>query len=155
MHKIKALLSHPKYGEIIRFVLTGGATTAVNYLFYLPSYYFIFRPLFSVATAELISNVIGWFFAVLFSFFVTKFFVFESHDRRARTVLYEALTFFAARALSGLIEIPLPSALTLMTGMHHLVAKLAVSVFVVLCNFTTAKFITFRKKDKNGNSRKN
>ena len=140
-----SLFSHPRYGEVLRFILTGGATTAVSYLFYLLCYYLILPPFPMV---EMVCNAIGWFFAVIFSFFVTKFFVFRSTDRSAGRVAYEFITFFATRIFSGLIEIPLPSLLIETIGMHHLAAKLVVSVFVVICNFLTSKFISFRKSKK-------
>ena len=139
---------HPKYGEIFRFALSGGATTAVNLLIYLPCYYFIFTPVMSDELSSTLSNGIAWFFAVLFAFFVTKHLVFMSKEKRRARVFLELLSFYGARLISGVFEIFLP-ALLIHFGTHNLVAKMAVSVFVIICNFLTAKFITFRKRKDN------
>ena len=138
---------HPKFGELFRFALSGVATTLVNLLFYLPCYYLIFAPRMSAEAASAFSNGIAWFFAVLFAFFITKFMVFMSKEKNRARVLFEILSFYAARIFSGAFEIFLP-ALLIHMGCHNLVAKLAVSVFVVVCNFVSAKFITFRKSKK-------
>jgi putative flippase GtrA len=138
---------HPKYGELFRFALSGGATTIVNLLFYLPCYYLVFTPIVSKEAASALSNGIAWFFAVLFAFFVTKHLVFMSKEKERTRVLFELLSFYATRAFSGVFEIFLP-ALLIYCGVHNLVAKLAVSAFVIVCNFLTSKFITFRKKKK-------
>ena len=145
MEKIKKLLMHPKFGEIFRFALSGGATTLVNLLFYLPCYYFIFSPIFSEETASVLSNGIAWFFAVLFAFFITKYLVFMSKEKGRSRVFLQLLSFYGTRIFSGVFEIFLPS-LLIHLGLHNLVAKLAVAALVVVCNFLTSKFITFRKK---------
>ena len=138
---------HPKFGEIFRFALSGGATTVVNYIFYLPCYYLIFSPITSDELASTASNGIAWFFAVLFAFFVTKKFVFRSEEKERSRVLLELLSFYGTRVFSGVFEIFLP-ALLISVGMHNIAAKLAVSAFVIVCNFLTSKFITFRKSKK-------
>ena len=148
MKKIKELLMHPKYGELFRFALSGGATTLVNLLIYLPCYYLIFTPVVSDEVAATYSNAIAWFFAVLFAFVVTKHLVFMSKEKKGARVLFELISFFATRIFSGAFEIFLP-ALLIHAGVHNLVAKLSVAVFVVVCNFVSAKFITFRKNKKN------
>ena len=145
MEKIKKLLMHPKFGEIFRFALSGGATTIVNLLFYLPCYYLIFTPRVSDELSSALSNGIAWFFAVLFAFFVTKNLVFMSKEKERSRVLIQLLSFYGTRVFSGVFEIFLP-ALLIYAGIHNLVAKMLVSAFVIVCNFLTAKFITFRKK---------
>ncbi len=145
LERIKKLLMHPKFGELLRFALSGGATTLVNLLFYIPCYYLIFTPIVSEASASAFSNGIAWFFAVLFSFFVTKHLVFMSKEKKRSRVFMELLSFYGTRLFSGIFEIFLP-ALLIYAGIHNLVAKLMVSAFVIVCNFLTSKFITFRKK---------
>ena len=149
MKKIKELfqffLMHPKFGEIFRFALSGGATTVVNLLIYLPCYYLIFGPRMSAEASSALSNGIAWFFAVLFAFFVTKHLVFMSKEKKTGRVFAELLSFYGTRMFSGVFEIFLPALLIYM-NVHNLLAKLIVSAFVIVCNFLTSKFITFRKK---------
>lgn len=152
LEKIKKLfkyfLMHPKFGELFRFALSGGATTAVNLLFYLPCYYLIFGPTVSKEAASALSNGIAWFFAVLFAFFITKNLVFMSKEREKKRVFSQLLSFYGTRLFSGVLEIFLP-ALLIHLNVHNLIAKLIVSAFVIVCNFLTSKFITFRKRKNN------
>ena len=136
---------HPKFGELFRFALSGGATTIVNLCFYIPCYYWIFGPLVSKEAASAISNGIAWFFAVLFAFFITKNLVFMSKEKERSRVFVQLLSFYGTRMFSGVFEIFLPS-LLIYWGLHNIVAKLAVAAFVIVCNFLTSKFITFRKQ---------
>lgn len=142
---IKKILMHPKLGELFRFALSGGATTVVNLLFYLPCYYLLFTPIVSDELASTLSNGIAWFFAVLFAFFITKHLVFMSREKEKKRVFLQLLSFYGTRLFSGVFEIFLP-ALLIYAGMHNLIAKLIVSAFVIVCNFLTSKFIIFRKK---------
>ncbi len=143
-HPIKAL-GHEKYGELLRFVLCGALTTAVNFAVYLPSYHFLFRPRFSPEFSAILANSIAWVLAVLFAFFVNKYIVFRSETHSGAGFLYQILSFYATRALSGVGEVFLPS-LLIYIGLHDVAAKLIVAALVLVCNYLTSKFIAFRRQ---------
>ena len=74
MEKIKSL--YKKYKEIINYLIIGVLTTVVSLVTF-----YIVRILFLTNDTQLdiqISNIISWFFAVLFAFITNKKYVFES-----------------------------------------------------------------------------
>ena len=78
----KALAVYRKYEEAIVYLFFGGLTTVVNYLVYLPCYYWL-------CLGGGVSNVIAWAVAVAFAFLTNKPFVFKSHNWSVPVVLPE------------------------------------------------------------------
>ncbi len=150
-----------KNAELIRYIFCGGLTTLFNLVLYLISYYLIFSkiisgesvvsiPFFSEnSLCEMASNAVAWFFAVLFAFFVNKIFVFRD-ETSGRGTFLRILEFYFFRLVTGVIEIFLPSVITSLFALHeyHFVAKVGVSVIIILGNYFFTKFVTFSKKRK-------
>ena len=122
--------------NLIPYIIFGLLTTVVNYLFYFPLFYL-------ADFSALWSNIIAWFFSVLFCFLANKFLVFKSPDLSVKRVVYELLCFFGARLLTGAFETVLLFILVDVFDMSGLVWKLAVSCLVVICNYITS-FLVFR-----------
>ncbi len=144
MNLIRKTFEHPKYGEALRFLLGGFLTTLVNFLIYTPCYYFVFQPMMPEETASIICNFIAWAGAVIFAFFVNKYLVFRSRTDK-HTGLVQFFAFVATRAISGVMEIFFP-AILIFFGVNNLVAKLAISFFILICNYLTGKFLAFRRR---------
>ena len=85
---------------------------------------------------------------MLFAFITNKLFVFESSSLKAGTVLKELTSFIGARILSFLIFEELIFMLLINIGVHHLIAKLSIAVFVVIFNYVASKLVIFRKKNE-------
>ncbi len=139
---MKTLLHKLINRETVTYIIFGVLTTAVNYV----TYYLLYK---FTALDAVIYNTIAWAVSVIFAFITNKIFVFESKKWNIRTVLLELLPFVGARILSLLLE----EAFLLLTvhiiGMHELMAKIIISVVVVIVNYFASKFIIFRnKKDK-------
>ncbi len=128
--------------ELISYGVFGVATTVVNWLVYS-----FFVKVFSVNLN--IANMIAWLIAVLFAFVVNKLFVFQSKSWRKDIVYKEFTLFIGARIFSGTFEIlGLPFLLWLgiqqsLLGIEGLVAKIIVSVLVIVLNYIFSKFIIF------------
>lgn len=151
MKKIKELLV--KYKELIVYVIFGGLTTVVNLAVF---------ELSGLALGDeryLISNVIAWFAAVVFAYVTNKLWVFESKSWRAKVLLKEIPTFFAARVFSFLFEeaglfvlVDLLSfrkfSVTVLSYSFggEFIAKVILAVAVVIMNYVFSKLIVFRKK---------
>lgn len=158
--------------ELIRYAFWGVATTLFNMVIYLISsrliFSFIFKDSFTLsfydvisgeltskvysgeALVALASNTLAWFFAVAFAFFVNQSRVFR--DRSTGIERFKKLLqFYLLRVFSGVFEIILPSLLIITLSMNDLIAKIIASVFVIVLNYVTAKFITFRKSKKASN----
>jgi putative flippase GtrA len=142
MGKIRVLFE--KYREIIMYLIFGVLTTLVSLL----SYSLVIK-LFPLSITE--ASAISWVIAVSFAFITNKLFVFESRSRKAATVFREVLSFFAARVISGVVEIFLPEILFKiglsfsLFGVKGLVSKIIVNVIVIILNYIFSKLFVFRK----------
>lgn len=144
LRQLLGALLRSKYGELIRFTLGGIATTAVNWIIYIPFYYLLFEPQMSEEAAAMIANAIAWLGSVIFAFVVNRILVFHSKEHRRGHVLLQFLYFTATRAVTGLGEIFLPSAL-MGLGMHNMLARLVIAIVLMIFNYLTTKFIAFKK----------
>lgn len=142
--KIKALIL--KYSEIIKYVIFGALTTLLNW-----AVYTCFVELTPIGIG--LSNAIAWVAGVLFAFITNKIWVFESKSLAPMILLKEFISFVAARIFTGVIEIfgvPLLVKLGLsrtIFGIDGALAKVTVSIIVIILNYVFSKLIVF-KKDK-------
>lgn len=149
MNKIFELLK--KYKELITYFIFGVLTTLVNWVTY-TLLVKISPGQISELTWITVSNAVAWVAGVLFAFVTNKIWVFESKSFALKTVIKELISFVAARALTGVLEVfgvPLLVKLGLnqtVFGIEGMAAKLIVSVAVVILNYVFSKLIVFRKK---------
>lgn len=133
--------------EIIMYLIFGVATTIVSW-----GTYDIFVALLNMTVKT--GNILSWVCAVLFAFVTNKFFVFKSSDLDLKTLIPEFSTFISSRLLTGVIEIlgvPLLVRIGLsqaLLGAEGMLAKIVVSVVVVILNYVFSKLVVF-KKEKN------
>ncbi|MBQ6707116.1 MAG: GtrA family protein [Clostridia bacterium] len=133
-----------KYREGILYLLFGGLTTLLNWLVYA----LLVTGLSVDITA---ANAIAWVIAVLFAFVTNKRYVFRSEKTEKKALIREIGSFFAARVLSGMIEVVGPTLLMgiglsqPLFGIPGFLAKLTVSVVVVLLNYLFSKWFIFKK----------
>ena len=166
MEKIKELFI--KYKEIILYVVFGVMTTLVNWVVYAltePLFKAMFHGddvmfnLFGMAItyttfAIFLANFIAWVAGVLFAFVTNKIWVFESKSWKPRVALKEFWLFVTARLITGVLEwfgVPLLVAIGLnqpLFGIDGFLAKIIVSVIVIILNYVFSKLIIFKKKDE-------
>lgn len=168
--KIKALWN--TYQEIIRYLLFGVVTTAVNWLVYTGMCWVlgadagqikatdnVFNSLLHGASGKnlmllFVANITAWFAGVIVAFITNKLWVFESKSWRAALVLKELGGFVAARIATGMLEWFVFPALVMaglnqaLFGVQGFWAKALVSVAVIVLNYVFSKFIVFRKKNR-------
>lgn len=134
-------------GEIIRYLVMGGLTTVVSW-----GTYALFAR--NLGMGITISNILSWICAVIFAYLTNKVWVFHSYSWKIGFVLREVALFFSARLATGVIEmagVPLLVKAGLnqkLFGVKGMLAKVAVSVLVVILNYVFSKLIIFRKKEK-------
>lgn len=166
MEKIKALFI--KYKEIIMYVIFGVLTTLVNWVVYT-----VLIKLFDSAvgnetvlftlfgrdiTMEIfyifIANFIAWVAGVTFAFVTNKIWVFESKSWKPSVALKEFWLFVLARLITGVLEwfgVPALVAAGMdqpLFGIDGFLAKIVVSVVVIILNYVFSKLIIFKNKDK-------
>lgn len=141
MDNIKKLFY--KYKEAVSYLFFGGLTTVVNW-----SSYGILVKYFDLNFN--IANALSWVFAVLFAFVTNKLWVFESKKWGKDSFVKEFLPFVASRAVTGFFEVvSLPFAVKIglnqsFMGVENFIAKMTVSVIVVIANYILSKFIIFK-----------
>ncbi|MBQ6066953.1 MAG: GtrA family protein [Clostridia bacterium] len=100
-------------------------------------------------------QAIAWIVSVLFSYVVTKFFVFDSRSRKFIVVLRELTEFIGSRIISFLLFEELLFGVTekLLTGpmssnAAFWTAKIASGILVIVFNYVASKLVIFRKKEE-------
>lgn len=151
MDKIKELMI--KYKEIILYAVFGVVTTLANLLAFLLAEFILGQELY------LVSNAIAWVVGVVVAFVTNKLWVFKSKSWKLKVFLKEFIEFVGARVFSfGVEEAGMwlfvdiigfgEKSITLLgfviTG--SLIAKILLSVIVVVMNYFFSKFIIFKKK---------
>ena len=142
LEKIKQFLFRRR--EIIVYLIFGVLTTFVNWCVY-----GLFVKIAGLPVAA--GNVIAWTAAVIFAFFTNKIFVFQSRSWQPLKVLREAGTFLAARIISGIIELAGVPALYYLGlnfplfNIEGFLAKVIVTVFVIILNFFLSKKFIFKR----------
>lgn len=133
-----------KHKEIILYVIFGGLTTVVNWVTY---------SLFVSFCSITVSNVFAWIFAVVFAYITNKIFVFEQKSWKPSIAFFEFTKFVSSRVLTGVIEIVGVDILVYLglnqtvLGVRGMVAKVTVSIVVVILNYVFSKLIVFNKKN--------
>ena len=129
---------YKKYKEIILYLIFGFLTTVVNYVSY-----FALTRVFGIGLVP--SNIIAWLFAVMFAYITNRKWVFESKTRGAK-VLLEIGSFVAARIFSGVVDTVAMVVLVERLSVNDLIAKVLVSVLVIILNYILSKLVIFKKK---------
>ena len=165
MQKLKELFI--KYKEIIMYIIFGVLTTLVNWI----TYWLLEPPLTSamhgddviwtIGSNEITMSIIAiflasflaWVAGVIFAFVTNKIWVFESKSWKPSVALKEFWLFVLARLITGVLEwfgVPLLVAIGInqpLFGTTGFLAKIIVSVIVVILNYVFSKLIIFRKKE--------
>lgn len=128
-----------KNRELISYLVFGVLTTAVNYITYL-----LFAPLFETTT---IPTAIAWILSVIFAYITNRIFVFRSTARGWKALLFEVVSFFGARVLSGVLDVVFMWVFADYMGFDDKWMKLISNVFVIIFNYIASKLVVFRKKE--------
>lgn len=145
MKKIQELFV--KYKEIIMYLIFGVGTTVVNWGIY------TVIVMLGKEVNLTIANIIAWVGAVAFAYITNKLWVFESKSWSLEIVWKELGMFLGARIFSGIFEIGLFPVLVWLGmnqaifGVEGMLAKVVISVLVIVLNYIFSKLIVFKKKE--------
>ena len=143
-----------KFKEQIMYLGVGVLTTAVDWVVY--TLFMLFVPsvggeFLQRISPNILSYSIAWFVAVVFSYFASKLLVFKPTDAKTAT---EFLKFFGSRAitlaLSIVGDVVLSGEYALVPVKNPWIAKLIISIAVIIINYITGKWLVFTKKKPNG-----
>ena len=120
--------------ELVLYVFFGALTFFVNIVTY-----FIFEDLMGIN--YLISNILAWFFSVLFAYVTNRIWVFES---KSPDILKEMSLFFGGRIFSGAVDTGLMYLFIDVLMISDLISKIVVQVIVIILNYVFSKLIVFK-----------
>lgn len=121
-----------KHEEIIRYLIAGILTTVVSIV----SYY-LFR---IIHIHYLISTILSWILAVIFAYFVNKFFVFKINKKD----ILEFINFIKYRFISLLMEFITMYVLVDILFINDRISKIIVQGIVLILNYLFSKIFVFK-----------
>lgn len=130
---------YKKYKEIIMYLIFGGLTTLVNIVAY-----FILARLLNIETVA--STIIALIVSILFAYITNKIFVFESKTNNKKDLLREMISFFACRALSGVMDVAIMYVTVDLWHFNDIIMKIISNIIVIIVNYVFSKLIIFKKK---------
>ncbi len=122
--------------ETVSYAISGVLTTGVNLVFY-----FLLCYVFHLN--NLIANVIAWFFAVAFAYYMNVTLVFQEKKSTVRKGLTKVIKFFLARGFSLVVE---EAGLFLFVSIlewNNMLVKSALAVVVIVLNYILSKVFIF------------
>jgi len=122
-----------------RYILAGGATTAVS----VGAYWLLYDILL---IGNMPAAAASWITAVAFAFFANKLFVFRSRAFSAKALFTEAALFLAARVATGILEMAAMYITVDVLNQNGTLMKLITNVAVIILNYLLSKLIIFKKK---------
>lgn len=128
--------------EIIRYLFFGGLTTGVNLAVFVCLRY----AGISVNRANLASIIA----AVVFAFFVNRFFVFGVTGGDKGQIVREFVSFAGMRMGTMAAEFFGVYFLNRMPGISSFASKCLIQVLVIAINYVISKFVIFRRSDFGG-----
>ena len=120
--------------ELVLYVVFGAFTFFVNI-----AVYFLFEDVLGVN--YLISNIIAWFFSVLFAYITNRIWVFES---KSPDILKEMALFFGGRIFSGVVDTALMYLFIDVMMIGDSISKIVVQIIVIVLNYIFSKLIVFK-----------
>ena len=127
-----------KYSEILWYGFFGVLTTLVNII--------SFALLDKTGLNVYFSNLLAWFFSVLFAFITNKLFVFDSKDFTFRVFFKELVSFFFFRIVSLGIDMAGMYVCLETIKLNKMISKIIVNVVVIIANYVFSKLFIFKKK---------
>lgn len=138
MKKIWAL--YKKYEELINYLVVGVMTTVISWVVYA-----ICKLIMNVDNAIImqIAVFLRWFAGVVFSYFMSRKFVFKSKNPK---IWKEAVDFTTSRIVTLFLDMFVMWLLPTIFKVDDWIATFISAVLVVIMNYIFSKFIVFRKK---------
>ena len=148
--KILTALHLIKFREQILYLAVGGMTTAVDWVVF--TIFALFVPsvggeFIKKISPNILAYFVAWFAAVIFAYFASRIFVFKQTDEK---VVTQFAKFFGSRALTLVFsivgDILLCGEYAIWKINNPWIAKLIISVVVIIVNYITSKLLVFTKK---------
>lgn len=145
---LKKLISDLFSVEMLLYMLFGAGTAAIDIFTAKLLYDSLSRAAILQPSIDIvIANTVSFILSVTFAFFTNKFFVFKSKSESIRQMKREALRFFFSRFLTFSLSLVGMVVLVEKFTIDHDVAKIIVSVAVIILNYVFSKILIFKTND--------
>lgn len=122
--------------EMVLYLIFGVLTTVVNIGSYL-----LFAKVFGIN--NLLSNILAWFFSIVFAYITNRIYVFESKNEN---ILHEFALFIGGRGLSGILDSLLFYILVIGFMFNDFISKIVINIIVIIINYVLSKKVIFKEK---------
>ncbi|MDD6401012.1 MAG: YfhO family protein [Lachnospiraceae bacterium] len=127
--------------EWFRYIIIGGCTTLVNFIFYGLLCYIIHINVN-------VSNVVSIIASIVFAYITNKIFVFKSKTNKHSELIKEMSKFVGGRLFTMILEVGGVFFLYSILGQHSFIAKLETQIIVLITNYIISKFFVFKGEKK-------
>ncbi len=124
--------------EIFKYGIIGALTTFLNIFIY-----FILRSVLNLN--YILSSIIAWILALIFSFFANRNFVFEKKEKLKNKILKEFLFFAFTRYITGVLDIGIMVIGVEVFKQDDKLLKIISNIIGIILNYITSKFLIFKK----------
>lgn len=136
-----------KYKEVINYLIFGVLTTLVNFIVYIGLAK-------GLNVNEMLANIVAWILSVIFAYITNKLYVFESKTENLQQIIREFTSFVACRLFSGILDIVSFYIFVTILNINDILAKVIVSVVVVILNYVFSKIFIFKKQKNKTDGKK-
>ncbi len=128
------------FGEIIRYLIIGGLTTAISLFLY---YFLTMTILDANVPLELqLANILQWIGAVVFAYYTNKYYVFKDKSSSKTG----ALKFYSSRIFTLLIDMLIMYVFVTKLSLNDKIIKIIDQVVVIVGKYVLSKFFVFKRK---------
>lgn len=128
-----------KLKELTNYLLIGILTTTVSLITYI-----VFTNTFFTNQTKIdiqLANFLSWFCSVIFAYFTSRNFVFNSTEKNK---IKESIFFLTSRVLTLLLEILLIEIMIYLFNSGSYTCKIASQALAIISNYVLAKLIVFK-----------
>ena len=122
--------------QLILYGIVGVLTTILNIFLYWFATRIIHMPV-------VLATAVAWIIAVIFSFTVSRKYVFHS---TSSNVMKEAMEFFFARLATGVMDVIIMFVFVDVLGLYDFAVKAVSNVLVIIINYIASKFFIFKEE---------
>lgn len=123
--------------EMVRYLFWGACTTMTNLSVFLILHY-------GIGMELQWANLISILSAIVFAFFVNKYFVFRTKETNTKSVLTEFFSFTGMRVVSLLVEMWGVGAMCECMHLPGWLSKLCIQMIVIALNYIFSKCCVFK-----------
>lgn len=95
---------------------------------------------------NVVANIFAWLFAVIIAYITNKLWVFESKSLDIKKLLYELISFFGCRIITGMADLLIMYITVDHMHLNAIVMKIIANIIVIVSNYIASKYLIFKKK---------